>query len=477
MTLIALTHYFHNKMKITFGGDAIKKIPIDAVRVHFVESSTVPFLEHNDGRRELNIKTGKYSAVTQRSFILLCRKVVRLAQEHKINRVAILFDREPFSQLKSLSDFEVASLMVQNFEMANFEFTTFRTKPKSGWPKVKEVIIYGEVDAHVKAGFKKGQVIGEYVNKCRELANAPGGDMTPTALAEEAKKTARGTKIKVTALGPKELKKLKMGAILGVARGSKEEPCFIIMEYNGGGKEKPIVLIGKGVTFDTGGLSLKPSDSMVGMHLDMSGGAAVINTIALAAKLGVKKNIIGLVPAVENMPGGESYRPGDVLVSMSGKTIEVLNTDAEGRVILADALTYARKYNPRLVVDVATLTGAALIALGQRTSAFMTKEKKFEDLFVKLGEESGDYMWPLPLWDEYEEEVRGSRGDVTNTHNKNSRYGGSINGGIFLHEFARGLPWVHIDIAPRMEAIPSDNLAPGAAGEPVRFLLKLVENF
>src|SRR3989344_4766686 len=430
VTLIALTHYFHNKMKITFGGDAIKKIPIDAVRVHFVESSTVPFLEHNDGRRELNIKTGKYSAVTQRSFILLCRKVVRLAQEHKINRVAILFDREPFSQLKSLSDFEVASLMVQNFEMANFEFTTFRTKPKSGWPKVKEVIIYGEVDAHVKAGFKKGQVIGEYVNKCRELANAPGGDMTPTALAEEAKKTARGTKIKVTALGPKELKKLKMGAILGVARGSKEEPCFIIMEYNGGGKEKPIVLIGKGVTFDTGGLSLKPSDSMVGMHL-----------------------------------------------SMSGKTIEVLNTDAEGRVILADALTYARKYNPRLVVDVATLTGAALIALGQRTSAFMTKEKKFEDLFVKLGEESGDYMWPLPLWDEYEEEVRGSRGDVTNTHNKNSRYGGSINGGIFLHEFARGLPWVHIDIAPRMEAIPSDNLAPGAAGEPVRFLLKLVENF
>ncbi|MCH7597597.1 aminopeptidase, partial [Patescibacteria group bacterium] len=178
-----------------------------------------------------------------------------------------------------------------------------------------------------------------------------------------------------------------------------------------------------------------------------------------------------------NMPGGSSYRPGDVLRSMSGKTIEIMNTDAEGRVILADAITYAKKFKPRLVVDVATLTGAAMVALGQRASAIMTKDRKLESLFIKLAEESGDYMWSLPLWEEYEEEVKGSRGDVTNTHNKSGRYGGAINGGIFLHEFARGLPWVHIDIAPRMESIPSDNLAPGAAGEPVRFLLKLIESY
>ena len=306
--------------------------------------------------------------------------------------------------------------------------------------------------------------------------------MTPSILAKEAKSAAKGTQIKVSILGKGELKKLKMGAILGVSKGSSEPPRLIVMEYWGAGRSgannsHPIVLIGKGVTFDTGGINLKPGDSALGMHLDMSGGAAVISALVLSAKLKLKKNIIGIVPAVENMLGGSSYRPGDVLRSMSGKTIEIMNTDAEGRVILADAITYAKKYKPRLVVDVATLTGAALGALGQRASAIMTKDKKLENLFVKLSEESGDYMWPLPLWEEYEEEVKGSRGDVTNTHNKGGRHGGAINGGIFLHEFARGLPWVHIDMAPRMESIPSDNLASGAAGEPVRFLLKLCQTF
>ncbi len=459
-------------MKITFN----QKIPKNITIVEVVEGNNTRFVE-KENQTILQIGAGKKKDITVRKLRLLARKVIQTAKQNKIQSIAISFDDFLFPQLNKINKSETASLLAQNFEMADFKFTKFRTKPKDGWNEIIEIVISGKIDISTKAGFKKGQIIGNYVNKCRELANTPGGDMTPKILAEEAKKTAKGTKIKVSVLGPKELRKLKMGAILSVSRGSKEEPRFIIMDYMGGGKEKPIVLVGKGVTFDTGGLSLKPGDSMLGMHLDMSGGAAVINAIALIAKLKIKKNIIGLIPAVENMPGGESYRPGDVLKSMSGKTIEVMNTDAEGRVILADALTYSRKYKPRLVVDVATLTGAALVALGQRTSAFMTKEKKFEKLFIDLGEESGDYMWPLPLWDEYEEEVKGNRGDITNTQNKGSRYGGSINGGIFLHEFARGLPWVHIDIAPRMESIPSDNLASGAAGEPVRFLLKLIENF
>jgi leucyl aminopeptidase len=272
---------------------------------------------------------------------------------------------------------------------------------------------------------------------------------------------------------------MKAGGILGVAQGSKFPPRLIVMEYWGKSQNKkdPIVLAGKGITYDTGGLSLKPSSSMLGMHLDMSGGAAVISAIALAAKLKLRQNIVAIVPAVENMIGGESYRPGDIVRSMSGKTMEILNTDAEGRVVLADALHYAKKYKPKLCVDVATLTGAAVVALGERSNVFMTRDEKFHKLFMNLGEESGDYMWPLPLWDEYLEDIKGTHGDITNTGNGKTSGGGTITAGMFLAQFAQDMPWVHIDMAPRMTAIAGDELAKGAAGEPVRFLYKLLETY
>ena len=275
------------------------------------------------------------------------------------------------------------------------------------------------------------------------------------------------------------MKKIGMGAVLGVAKGSPQKPKFIILEYKGGSKNlAPIVLVGKGVTFDTGGLSLKPADSMLEMHMDMSGGAAVIHAVALAARLKIKKNVVALVPAVENMPGGESYRPGDILKSLSGKTIEILNTDAEGRVILADALTYAEKYKPRLVVNVATLTGASLVALGQEASAIMTRDLKIQRTFEELGEESGDYVWPFPLWDEYEKNIKGNFADLANIPAKgNSRYAGVINGGMFLYQFAKNYPWVHIDMAPVMTSSDGEYLAKGASGAPIRLLFKILEKF
>jgi leucyl aminopeptidase len=242
-------------------------------------------------------------------------------------------------------------------------------------------------------------------------------------------------------------------------------------------KEKPIVLIGKGVTFDAGGINLKSSSSLLGMNMDMSGGAAVIHTIALIARMKLKKNVIGLIPAVENMTSGKSYRPGDVIRSMSGKTIEVLNTDAEGRVILADALTYAQKYNPKVVIDVATLTGAAMVALGERASAVFTDDDKLARRLEEAGEKTGDYVWRLPMWEEYENEIKGSLGDWTNVHNKDSRYGGAIYGAIFLYQFIKGYKWAHIDIAPRMVAMTGENLAPGALGAPVRLLYKFIEEY
>lgn len=216
---------------------------------------------------------------------------------------------------------------------------------------------------------------------------------------------------------------------------------------------------------------------MLEMHLDMSGGAAVIHAVALAARLKVKRNIIGLVPAVENMPSGSSYRPGDVLKSLSGKTIEVLNTDAEGRVILADALCYAKRYSPSLVVEASTLTGAALVALGQQASAMLTRDEKIGDKIRELGEKSGDYVWPLPLWEEYEDMVKGNFGDISNIPaSGNTRYGGVIGGGMFLQKFADGYPFVHLDIAPRMTAAPGEFLAKGAAGAPVRLFLAIAEH-
>ncbi|HEY4483483.1 MAG TPA: leucyl aminopeptidase family protein [Candidatus Paceibacterota bacterium] len=244
--------------------------------------------------------------------------------------------------------------------------------------------------------------------------------------------------------------------------------------------DRPIVLVGKGVTFDTGGLNIKTDNFMYTMHMDMSGGAAVIHTLVLAAKLGLKKNIVAIVPAVENMPGGESYRPGDVLKSLSGKTIEVLNTDAEGRVILADGLYFAKRYNPKLVVDVATLTGAIMVALGNRASGIFTRDTKLENLTRELGERSGDYVWPMPLWEESEAEIKGTFGDYANL-GKQGRYGGAIAGAVFLLQFTKDYPkdcpWMHIDIAGTMLPTDDEFLAKGAKGSPIKLLLSLIEKY
>ncbi len=379
---------------------------------------------------------------------------------------------------------ELAEIIGSQLDFANYEFNEYKTAPKEDFCLIKEIFILG-VNKEIEKAILKGHIISEEVNKTRSLSNMPGGDMTPQILAKKAKEAVKKLPVKVTALGEKEMKSLNMRAILSVGRGSDEESQFIIMEYMGGKKdEKPIVLVGKGVTFDSGGINLKPSNSLLGMNMDMSGGAAVIHTIALAAKMKLKKNVIGLIPSVENMASGKSYRPGDVIRSMSGKTIEILNTDAEGRVILADALTYAGKYDGDVVINVATLTGAAAVALGERASAFFSNDDKLAKNLEEIGEKTGDYIWRLPLWEEYENEIKGSLGDFTNVHNKDSRYGGAIYGAIFLYQFIKEKDkggkvskWAHIDIAPRMTSMAGENLAQGALGAPVRLLYKFIEEY
>jgi leucyl aminopeptidase len=419
--------------------------------------------------------------MTLRKLFLLIRKMIVIAKGIKADKIAFNFSQFKFGTVK-ISENELAEVIGTQLDFANYEFNEYKTKTKEGFPEIKEIYVSGTTK-EIEKNIIKGDIIAKEVNKTRSLSNTPGGDMTPQVLAQKAKEAVKGLPVKITVLGEKEMGKAHMHAILSVGRGSDEESKFIIMEYWGGGrpaqagkKKKPIVLVGKGVTFDTGGINLKPSSSLLGMNMDMSGGASVIHTIALAAKMKLKKNVIGLIPSVENMASGKSYRPGDVVRSMSGKTIEILNTDAEGRVILADALTYAQKYKPEVVIDIATLTGAACVALGERASAIFTDDDELSKQFEKASEKTGDYVWRLPLWEEYENEIKGSLGDWTNIHNKDSRYGGAIYAAIFLQQFIKGTKWLHIDMAPRMTGMQGEYLAGGALGTPVRALFRFIEN-
>lgn len=469
-------------MKLTFQSSSIDKAPKGYVRVKLTSEprGTKRFVRDN-GVEWLEIGSGNGKEMTRRKFVTLCRSIVQTAKHNKIKKIAIQFDRSPelFTGMqKDVTPEEVSRIAAENFEMADFEFTTYKAKPKEGWFRVEEILLYGKSSKSIEQAAKRGQIIGQGVNACRDLANTPSSDMPPQRLAKAAKELVKGLPVTVTTLGKAQMQKLGMGAVLGVAKGSSQEPAFIIMEYKGAAGA-PIVLLGKGVTFDSGGINLK-SDGGHEMHMDMSGGAAVINSVALAARLKLKKHVIGLVPAVENMPGPSAYRIHDVLKTLSGKTIEVMHTDAEGRVILADAITYAKRYKPSVVIDVATLTGACHTALGDYASGLFTRNDKLAGAIEDIAEKSGDYVWRLPMWDEYEPAVKGTIGDVVNsTSGAGSRYGGATNGAMFLWQFAKDLdcPWAHLDIAPRMTAAPGEELAKGAAGAPVRFLISFIESW
>ncbi len=471
-------------MKIAFSTKPIDQAPAGYARIRFNEE--VPGgkrLVRENGTEWLEIQTGKGSEMNRRKLVILCRSMIQAAKTNKIRKIAVQFDHAPelFSGMATpdLTKEETAKIAATNFEMANFEFTKFKTKPKEGWNEVDEVVIHLSTPSKsVEAAAKQGQIIGQEVNACRILSNTPGGDMTPKGLAKAAKDAVKGLDtVTVTTLSKTQIEKLGMGALLGVASGSSEDPTFTIMEYKGN-NDKPIVLAGKGITFDSGGLNIKPSNGIYEMHMDMSGAASVIHAVALAAKLKVKKHVIGLIPAAENMPGNNAVRPGDVLRSLSGKTIEVTDTDAEGRLVLADALTYAKRFKPSVVLDVATLTGASMVAVGLHASGLMSRDENLSQQLLVLGEESGDYLWPLPMWDEYEQYVKGTFADLQNYPlGGNGKYGGATNGAMFLWQFAKELdcPWAHLDIAPRMVSISGDELAKGAAGAPVRLLFSFIE--
>ncbi len=434
------------------------------------ESAHTVFLP--SGNRLLLLGVGEKQKFDLRKSILAMRKIVAAAKKDGVKIIEVAAADFTTRGLNDLN--AVAETVATQFELANYEHVTYKTAPPDGWNFVETAYVYAE--RNVGKALERGRIIGVETNAARELSNTPGGEMTPAMLAKAAEAAGKESGVKVAVLDEKEMRKLGMGGVLGVGRGSDEPPRFIVMEYRGAAaKTAPVVLVGKGITFDSGGLNIKPDDHIYEMHMDMSGGAAVIHAIAALARLKVKKNVIGLIPAAENMPSGSSYHPGDVLKTMSGKTIEVMNTDAEGRVVLADGLEYAKKYKPRLVIDVATLTGASMHALGRRASAILATDRKVENRLREAGEKTLDRVWPLPLWEEYEDEVKGTFGDWSNTGKE--RYGGAITGAVFLWQFIKPWPWVHIDIAPRMTAVEGEHLAKGAAGAPVNLLVHFLERF
>ncbi len=309
----------------------------------------------------------------------------------------------------------------------------------------------------------------------RDLVNAPGNVKSPVYLAEQARAAATESTLQIKVLGKKQLTEAGCGALLGVAQGSLREPQMIILEHQGGGKKQsPVVLVGKGVVFDAGGISLKPAEKMDEMKMDMAGGAAVIGTMLAAALLKLPLNLVGIVPAVENMPSGTAYRPGDILTSLSGQTIEVLNTDAEGRLILADALTYAKRYQPELVIDLATLTGACIIALGHHATAVLGNDQKLVDALLHAGEECGERLWQLPLWDDYDQQIKSDVADVKNT---GGRPAGTITAAAFLKKFAGDFRWAHLDIAGTAWGDSAQPYtAKGGTGVGVRLLISFLKN-
>jgi len=441
------------------------------------EKSGQRFVETKNGSLELRFAIGKLADINRRKFITLVRNIIRTAKTHDIEYLFWKIKPTAFVKLTEAGNDWVLETVATNILLANYEFHAYKTGKKKA--ELKEVILGGsEANAYQNA-VKRGVLIGEHINQARDIANTPGDDMTPRLFAESVKSLVKGTKIKVTVFDEKQIKKEDLHALWAVGKGADDMPRFVIMEYKGGKpKEKPVVLIGKGVTYDTGGLNIKPSGSMHDMHMDMSGGSSVAATIVTAAKLGLKKNVVVLIPVAENAVSEKSMRAGDIVKSHSGKTIEVLHTDAEGRMILADALSYANKFSPRVIIDVATLTGASMVALGQQASAVMTTNDVLRETLPRLGEETGDYVWPLPLWDEFKRPLTETRADVVNIQPNFSKLGGAIEGAAFLSFFApKGIPWAHLDIAPRMDAAPHDKLAKGSTGEPIRLLIKFLETY
>ncbi|MCE7742329.1 MAG: leucyl aminopeptidase [Candidatus Heimdallarchaeota archaeon] len=427
-------------------------------------------------KRLLLIGLGKQEKLTVETVRKVVGNASRKARDLDVKKLGIYLDSFARDKLELT---ETTEALVQGIIMGSFQNIAYRTKNLEKYKKIEELIIFSpDTDEIVlKQGVESGKIIADAVNFCRELAWGPANYITPTKLANEALRLEKDLGIKTTVFEREQAKEIGLTSFLAVAQGTKEPPKFIIMEH-GADKEgvETVALIGKAITFDSGGISIKPGQNMEKMKADMTGGAVVVAVMEAVAKLDLDLHIVGIVPATDNMPSGTAYHPGDIITSYSGITIEVINTDAEGRMILNDALTYAAKhYKPKAMFDFATLTGAMMIALGEHAIGYFSNHDFVVDKLEEASNTSGERVWRMPLWEVYDEQLKS---DVADFKHTGGRPGGSITAARFLSQFTLDVPWAHLDIAGAMEQSSDKHYNPkGSKGPAVRVILDVLRNW
>ncbi len=430
--------------------------------------------KQNSCERVLLVQLGKpekarSQTVNAQNWAKACAAIYATIGNKNIKDIAVFLD-----DISLASDSKNAQSLSQQLaeagEKSQYRYT--ETKDKVTSPTLSKTAVITKETAPARKALSSGKAIAQGVNTARELGNLPGNICTPTYLANFAKKLGpKHAKLSVKVLGEKQMEKLGMGSFLSVSKGSDEEGKLILMEFkNGKAGNKPHVLVGKGITFDTGGISLKPGGAMDEMKFDMCGAASVFGAMTSLVEMNAPVNVVGVVAAAENMPSGGATKPGDVVTSMSGKTIEVLNTDAEGRLVLCDALSYALRYKPKSMVDIATLTGACVVALGSHATGLFSNNDKLADALLSSGEKTQDRAWRMPLWDEYQKQLDSNFADMANI---GGREAGSVTAACFLSRYVEKTPWAHLDIAGTAW---NSGAKKGATGRPVSLLVDYVLN-
>ena len=428
------------------------------------QTQTLYDVEQASAERIMLVSCGDAKSFNSIAFSKACSAVVKQLDTSKaIDAVFLLPDGKQ-------DIYDLARSLVISAQASLYNFTACKSKNSENKRPLKKITLLADTAANRKTLQKAvdhGQAIANGQTLAKDLSNLPGNICTPTYLADQARDVKRGVrKMKVSILEEKDMEKLGMGSLLSVSRGSRQPAKLIVMEYKGApASQKPVVLVGKGLTFDAGGISIKPSANMDEMKYDMCGGASVLGTMKACAELDLPINVVGIVPSSENLPDGDANKPGDIVTSMAGLTIEILNTDAEGRLILCDALTYCEKFDPAVVIDIATLTGACIIALGSHASGLMANDDKLAADITEAGNKSHDRVWQLPIWDDYQSQLDSNFADIANI---GGRGAGTITAACFLSRFTEKYKWAHLDIAG--SAWISGGKDKGATGRPVALL-------
>lgn len=427
-------------------------------------------VQHMGASRILLVGLGTSEALDRRRYGQALRAAWRAILATRLTKVNIALTLAPVIDVDAAARVRAAVLELRD---ERYRFVDMKSEKEDVSCSLTAAVFAVEADAMkaAKRAIRRTVALANGIDLARDLGNMPSNVCTPAWLGNTARKIARDWDMKVDVFGQQRIAALKMGAFLSVARGSGQPAQLIVLQYRGAGtRTAPVVLVGKGITFDSGGISLKPAEAMDEMKYDMCGAAAVLGAMQAVAEMGLRLNVVAIIPACENMPGGDANKPGDIVTSMKGLTIEVLNTDAEGRLILCDALTYAERFRPAAVIDVATLTGACVVALGHHRSGLFASDDALADALLRASEAASDAIWRLPLDDEYGEQLKSNFADLANI---GGRAAGSITAACFLSRFARAYPWAHLDIAGTAWR---GGATKGATGRPVALLVEFLTN-